>query len=120
MRYDVLSTDFDAAEHARNKLIRCNQLEQSIVDSFVAVYEDFWGVSVVGPRYTSGQMQQIIDTIPAQVLTDILNGAAALLDFIATNYSRGLDVKYQSPAFNLSVSEGRLVVGTLKDTWAVK
>lgn len=117
MRYQIDSDVFDAKENAKNKLIRCNQLERTIIDSFISAYEDFWGISERGSRHTTEEMQLILDAMPQSIAIDVLNDAAGLRDFIANFYGGGLDAKYQSPAFEINVVGGRLVVGDLKEVW---
>lgn len=45
---------FNALEHAKNSVIRANQFETLVVQQFIMVYEDFWGLYPEGgSRYTA-------------------------------------------------------------------
>ena len=118
--YPVPEETFDAREHARNKVLRANQLQQSVLDGFRATFEDFWGVQwpPKGSRHTTAEMQQIINAIPQSTAIDMLQDSQALRDFINAAYPGVLETQYQSTAFVVTIHNGNtIVIGELKDIW---
>ena len=118
--YPVPEETFDAREHARNKVLRANQLQETILQHYRATFEDFWGVQnpPAGSRYTTQQMQQIINAIPQSVAIDMLSDSRAFGQFIEQAYPGVLPDKYQSTAFETTIHNGNtIVVGPLKDVW---
>ena len=118
--YPVPEETFDAREHARNKVLRANQLQETILDQYRATFEDFWGVQwpPKGSRHTTAEMQQIINAIPQSVALDMLQDSQALRDFINAAYPNALPAQYQSTAFVVTIHNGNtIVIGELKDIW---
>lgn len=118
--YPVPEETFDAREWARNKVLRANQLQQSVLDGFRATFEDFWGVQwpPKGSRHTTAEMQQIINAIPQSTAIDMLQDSQALRDFINAAYPGVLETQYQSTAFVVTIHNGNtIVIGELKDIW---
>jgi hypothetical protein len=118
MAYEIPVQTFDAIEHAKNKALRANQLQEMILTQFKESYHDFWGVSnpPTGSRYTTEEMQAIIDVMPATVV-DILTDAAQFYSYISSAYPEVIEVKYASAAYNYTVGPGGLVLSSLKEDW---
>ena len=118
--YPVPEETFDARQWARNKVLRANQLQETILDQYRATFEDFWGVQwpPKGSRHTTAEMQQIINAIPQSVALDMLQDSQALREFINTAYPGALPARHQSTAFVVNIHNGNtIVVGELKDIW---
>ena len=120
MPFELPTSSFDAAEHARNKVIRANQLEEVIVQQFKAAYEDFWGVTEnQGSRYSLEEMQDILEAMPMATAVEILSNAASLVTYIETSVPGSLAERYQSAAFEYTADESGLTLTQLSDNWAV-
>lgn len=118
--YPVPEETFDAREHARNKVLRANQLQETILEGYKAAFEDFWGVQwpPKGSRHTTAEMQQIVNAIPQSVALDMLQDSQALREFINAAYPGALPTQYQSTAFAVTIHNGNtIVIGELKDIW---
>jgi len=118
--YPVPEETFDAREWARNKVLRANQLQETILEQYRATFEDFWGVQwpPKGSRHTTAEMQQIINAIPQSVALDMLQDSQALREFINAAYPGVLETQYQSTAFVVTIHNGNtIVIGELKDHW---
>ena len=118
--YPVPEQTFDAREHARNKVLRANQLQETVLDHYKATFEDFWGVQwpPKGSRHTTAEMQQIINAIPQTTALVMLQNSQAMRDFINSAYPGALETQYQSTAFNVTIHNGNtIVIGELKDIW---
>ena len=135
MPFEIPTASFDASEHARNKAIRANQLEASILQQYKDSFEDFWGVSGSdvttdvdgvsvtafvsnGSRYSVQEMQQVIDTLGAAAI-QILTGAAGLTQFIDAAYPGVLPDRYKTAAFTYTIGQNGLVIGNLNEFWNV-
>ena len=111
---------FDAAEHARNKVLRANQLQDIILQQYTDTYQDFWGVTdpPSGSRYTTSEMQQVINAIPQSVAIDMLQDSRAFAEFVNGAYPGSLAAKYNESAFAYTIHNGNtIVIGELKDAW---
>jgi len=134
MPFEVPTSTFNAVEHATNKVLRSNQLEESILQQFKASYEDFWGVSGSdatnevdgvqvttftggGSRYTVEEMQSIVTTLGATAIA-IMTAAGGLVQFIDAAYPGVLEDRYKSAAFEYTVGAG-ITLTKLADAWAV-
>ena len=134
MPFEVPTESFNANEHARNKLIRANQLEQIILHQFVASYEDFWGVSGsdqttevdgeqvtafvgAGSVYTVEQMQLILDAMPQATAIDVLTDAAQLVGFIDLAYPGVLADRYKTAAFTYTIGQSGITLTGLAAAW---
>lgn len=120
MGYPVPEIGFDAAEHARNKVLRANQLQDVILQQYTDTYQDFWGVTdpPTGSRYTTEQMQQVINAIPQTVAIDMLQDSRAFADFVNSAYPGTLGAKYSTSAFSYTLHNGNtIVIGALRDAW---
>lgn len=118
--YPVPEETFDAREHARNKVLRANQLQQTILEGYKGAFEDFWGVQwpPKGSKHTTAEMQQIVNAIPQSVALDMLQDSQALREFINAAYPGALPTQYQSTAFVVTIHNGNtIVIGELKDIW---
>lgn len=118
--YPVPEEAFDAREHARNKVLKANQLQASILEGYKGAFEDFWGVQwpPKGSRHTTAEMQQIVNAIPQSVALDMLQDSQALREFINAAYPGALPTQYQSTAFVVTIHNGNtIVIGELKDMW---
>lgn len=119
MAYEIPVKTFDAVEHAKNKVLRANQLQDMILTQYKESYHDFWGVTSppTGSRYTVEEMQAIINVMPATVI-DILTDAAQFYGYINSAYPESIESKYASAAFNYTIGESGLIVSDLKEEWA--
>lgn len=117
--YPVPEETFDAREHARNKVLRANQLQETILQHYRMTFEDFWGVQdpPAGSRYTTEQIQQVINTMNQSVVADMLDDSRAFGQFIEQTYPGALPVKYQSTAFEMTIQGNVISIGPLKDAW---
>ena len=118
MPFEVPTSTFNALEHATNKVLRANQLQEMILTQFKESFHDFWGVSSppTGSRYTTEEMQAIIDVMPATVV-DILTDAAQFYGYIAGAYPDAIESKYSTAAFEYNIVENGLVILDLKQEW---
>ena len=119
MAYEVPIQTFDAIEHAKNKALRANQLQEMILTQFKESYHDFWGVSnpPTGSRYTTEEMQAVLDVMPATVV-DILTDAAQFYWYIAGAYPDSIESKYSTAAFDYNIGQNGLIISGLKEEWA--
>ena len=116
--YPVPGEEFIASEHARNKIIRANQFQQLVLSQWIATYLDFYGLSQSGgSRYTTAQMQAIIDAMPAATARDIMSDSAAFVAFVNQAAPGVIADKYQSPAFAMSDDGQQITVGDLRPEW---
>lgn len=117
--YPIPERPFNAALHAENKILEANQLREDVLLRYKTVYQSFWGVSdpPTGSRYTPEQMQAVLDEMPQETAQDILADSSAYRNFLISAYGDLLEMKYRTPAFNLTAGSGRIVVGNLKDDW---
>ena len=121
MNYPEPTKQFDALDHARNKVIRANQFQELVVQQYKGLYEDVWGLnSDGGSRYTVEEMQSILDTMPQSTAIDMLTDAAAFVQYIAAAYPGKLDAKYVDAAFDYTIGATGIVVSGLKDVWKKK
>ena len=101
---------------AANKILRYNQAEEQIIAAYIGTYEDFWGVQwpPKGSRHTTAEMQAIINAMPQTTALAIIQSAEK---FVQT-YGEGLEERYESPAFELTLHNGStIVIGNLKPVW---
>ncbi len=135
MPFEVPEQSFNANEHARNKLLRANQLEQVILQQFVAAYEDFWGVSGShqtsevdgqqitefvpnGSVYSVEQMQSVLDAMPQATAIDVLTDAAQLVGFIDLAYPGVLADRYKTAAFTYTIGQSGITLTGFQPAWA--
>ena len=119
MAYEIPVKTFDAVEHAKNKALRANQLQEMILTQFKESYHDFWGVSSppTGSRYTVSEMQAVLDVMPATVI-DILTDAAQFYAYITGAYPDSIESKYSTAAFDYNIGQNGLIISGLKEEWA--
>ena len=116
--YPVPHEAFNALEHARNKILRANQFQQTVLTQWFATYHDFYGLQPNGgSRYTTAQMQAIIDAMPAATARDIIADSGAFVAFVNTAATGAIVDKYQSPAFEMADDGAAITVGDLKPAW---
>jgi len=116
--YPVPGEEFIASEHARNKIIRANQFQQSVLSQWIATYLDFYGLAESGgSRYTTQEMQAIIDVMPASLARDIMRDSAEFVAFVNKAAPGEIADKYQSPAFAMSDDGQTITVGDLRPEW---
>jgi hypothetical protein len=119
MPFEVPILTFNALEHATNKALRANQLEQTILQQFKSAYEDFWGVSAnAGSRHSVEEMQAILDALGATAIS-IMTAAGGLVQFIEIAYPGILENRYKSTAFEYTVGENGIILTKLSDAWAI-
>jgi len=118
MPYDLPELTFDAVEHARNKILRANQFQELVIQQFVAAYEDFWGVNPNGgSRYTTEQMQSILDAMPMATALDILTDASEFKTYLNTAYPGQLAAKYHESAWAYTASQSGITLTELRPAW---
>jgi len=116
--YPVPDEEFVASEHARNKILRANQFQQLVLEQWIATYEDFYGLQPSGgSRYTTAEMQAVIDAMPATTARDIIADSGAFVSFVNTAAPGAIGDKYQSPAFEMTDDGATITVGELKPAW---
>jgi hypothetical protein len=134
MPFEVPTASFDATEHARNKVLRSNQLEELILQQYKASYEDFWGVSGSdktetvdgeqvttfvggGSRYSVEEMQTVLGVLGATAI-QIMTAANGLVTFIDASYPGVLPDRYKTAAFEYTLGPGGITLTKLSDAWA--
>lgn len=117
--YPLPPDAFNAGEFARNKVLRANQGRAAILDQFIALYNDFWGVSEPGKgsRHTSAEMQQIINIMPQATALQMLSDSNGLRDFIVGVAPGVIPVAYMDTAFESTVTNSTIVIGNLRAAW---
>jgi hypothetical protein len=117
--YPLPPATFDANEWARNKILRANQLQQLILQQFMAAYQDFWGVSDPpnGSVHTVQQMQDIINAMPQATALDIMQDSRGFSAYIESAYPGVLPAKYRDSAFDVTITNNTIIVGNLKPAW---
>ena len=116
--YPVPDESFNALEHARNKILQANQFQQLVLQQWIATYEEFYGLlPESGSRYTTQQMQAVVDAMPASTARDIIADSAAFVSFVNTAAPGAIGDKYQSPAFEMLDDGTSITVGDLKPVW---
>lgn len=119
--YPVPPVTFDAGEHARNKLDRANQGRSAILQQYVSMFCDFWGVSEVGrgSRHTRAEMQQIVDRMTHAVFLRVLSDSVALRSLINNVAPGSISPEHSEAAFTLTITAGVVVVGPLRSVWQI-
>jgi hypothetical protein len=117
MPFELPAATFNATEHATNKVLRANQLQETILQQFKSSYEDFWGVTVdAGSRHSVAQMQAITDVMGATAI-QILTAAAGLVQFIDAAYPGVLEDRYKGAAFDYTIGQSGLTLTGLNSAW---
>lgn len=116
MPFEVPTSTFNAQEHATNKVLRSNQLEKTILEQFKSAYEDFWGITSDGSRYSVEEMQSILNVLGATAIA-IMTAAAGLVQFIDAAYPGVLEDKYKAAAFNYTVGQSGITLTELNEAW---
>jgi hypothetical protein len=119
--YPLPPDAFNAAEFARNKVLRANQGRASILDQYLSMFSDFWGVTEPGKgsRHTSAEMQAIINIMPQATALQMLHDSNALRDFIQSVAPGAIPVAYMDTAFEATVTNSTIVIGDLRPAWQV-
>lgn len=122
MPYEIPSASFNAVEHATDKILRANQFQELVIQQFKSAYEDFWGVDPIngGSRYTTQQMQAILDAMPMQNAVDILTDAAEFNTYVNAAYPGQLEARYHESAWNYIIGQNGITLTTLKAEWDVQ
>jgi len=116
--YPVPDEQFNPSEHARNKILRANQFQQLVLSQWIATYLDFYGLLPDGgSRYTTAQMQAIINAMPAATARDIMSDSAAFVAFVNQAAPGAIADKYQAPAFMMTDDGQQITVGDLRPEW---
>lgn len=116
--YPLPAEPFNAIEHARNKILQANQFQQLVLQQWIATYEEFYGLFPEGgSRYTTQQMQAVVDAMPASTARDIIADSAAFVSFVNTAAPGAIGDRYQSPAFEMTDDGITITVGNLKPAW---
>jgi hypothetical protein len=118
--YPIPPAAFDPVEWARNKILRANQLQELILQQFMAAYQDFWGVADPpnGSVHTVLEMQAIINAMPQATALDIMQDSRGFSAYIESAYPDVLPAKYQDSAFDVTITNNTIIVGSLKPAWA--
>ena len=59
--YPVPDEQFNASEHARNKILRANQFQQFVLSQWIDTYLDFYGLAESGgSRYTTDKCRRLL------------------------------------------------------------
>lgn len=143
--FEIPIEEFNPKEHARNKVIRSNQFLELVLQQFTDAYESFWGVSGStqevkdkdgnlvldenqapikkfvggGSRYTTEEMQSVIDALGPQALIAILTQTAGFTQFLNAAYPGILQDQYQTAAFSYTLTQSRVTLGELNHFWSV-
>ena len=119
--YPLPPDAFNAGEFARNKVLRANQGRAAILQEFISLYNDFWGVSEPskGSRHTSSEMQQIINIMPQATALQMLSDSNALRDFIVSVAPGVIPMAYMDTAFESTVTNSTIIIGNLRPAWQV-
>ena len=119
--YPLPPDAFNAGEFARNKVLRANQGRAAILQEFISLYNDFWGVSEPskGSRHTSFEMQQIINIMPQATALQMLSDSNALRDFIVSVAPGVIPMAYMDTAFESTVTNSTIIIGNLRPAWQV-
>lgn len=119
--YPLPPDAFNASEFARNKVLRANQGRAAILDQYLTMYHDFWGVSEPGKgsRHTSAEMQQIINIMPQATALQMLSDSNALRDFIVGVAPGVIPVAYMDTAFQTQITNSTIIIGNLRSAWQV-
>lgn len=117
--YPLPPDSFSAGEWARNKVTRANQGRTAILEQFIALYSDFWGVGEPGKgsRHTPQEMQAIINIMPQATALQMLRDSNALRDFIAGVASEAIPAAYMDTAFEATITNSTIVIGNLRPAW---
>lgn len=117
--YPLPPDAFNAGEFARNKVLRANQGRAAILDQYLAMYNDFWGVSEPGKgsRHTSAEMQAIINIMPQATALQMLRDSDALRDFIVGVAPGVIPVAYMDTAFETTITNSTIIIGNLRPAW---
>ena len=116
--YPLPAESFNAIEHARNKILQANQFQQLVLQQWISTYREFYGLLPEGgSRYTTQQMQAVVDAMPAATARDIIPDSAAFVSFVNTAAPGAIVDKYQSPAFEMTDDGTVITVGNLKPAW---
>lgn len=116
--YPLPAKPFDPIEHARNKILRANQFQQTVLTQWFATYHDFYGLEPNGgSRYTTAEMQAIINAMPEATARDIIADSGAFVAFVNKAAPGAIGQKYQSPAFEMTDDGTSITVGNLKPAW---
>ena len=119
--YPLPPDAFNAGEFARNKVLRANQGRVAILQEFISLYNDFWGVAEPGKgsRHTSAEMQQIINIMPQATALQMLSDSNALRDFIVSVAPGVIPVAYMDTAFEATVTNSTIIICNLRPAWQV-
>jgi hypothetical protein len=119
MPYDLPESQFDAVEHASNRVLQANAFESLIVQQFKSLYHEFWGVTdpPTGSRFSVAEMQSILNAMPQSTAIDMMTDAAAFVVYIAAAYPLAMDAKYGTAAFNYTIDQNGITLTSLKADW---
>lgn len=121
MKYPEPNQTFDALDHARNKVLRANQFQELVIQQYKNSFEDFWGLNPEGgTRYSVEEMQAVLDVMPQATAIDVLGDSAGFVAYLMQAYPGLLEEKYQSSAWDYTISEGAITVTGLKPIWEKK
>jgi len=123
MPYNLPEVQFDAVGEARKKIEQANGFQLHVVSQFIATYEEFWGLNPGGAndpggsRYSTMEMQAILDAMPMATAIDILQDASEFKTFVNSAYPGQLPAKYHESAWDYVVGQDGITLTALKDVW---
>ena len=128
MGYPLPPEIFNASEWARNKVLRANQGRQNILQEFLSLYQDFWGVTLPGrgSRHTPSEMQDAVNNMPPDTASRIMEDLDRLRNFIVSVAPNALDIAYHDTAFVTTILKEELpdateritiTIGQLRPAW---
>jgi hypothetical protein len=111
----TIETPFPAAIYARDRAIGATQFRESVTQSYIASYTNFWAIG--RDEVGMPEMQAILDTL-GMVGIQILTDSVAYVAGIAASFPGDLPEKYHSAPYDYHVvAPGRIVLDSLKDDW---
>lgn len=133
MPFDIPTETFNATEWAKNKILRLNQFEESVIRGFISNFEAFWEVSGQeeqktvdgqlttvfvgnGSRHTVGEMQKILDIIGIQGFIAIKTASDAMIAYIESQGGIIPD-RYKKSPFDYEITQNGVKLTKLADVW---
>lgn len=125
MTYELPTDQFNALEHAKNRVLTANQFRDHIVEKYKSGYEGMWQTPLThgDDALTMEQMQSVLNTAQA-TFAAILTDSAAFVQFVADTYPEALEgdepllpERFLSSPYNLTIGESGITLLSLKDAW---
>lgn len=133
MPFEVPAETFNAKEWAKNKIIRLNQFEESVIKGFLLNFEAFWEVSGSveikeidgqqvevfvgnGSRHTVEEMQEVLDIIGTAGFVAVKTASDAMIAYIESQGGVIPD-RYKSSPFEYEITPNGVKLTKLKAVW---